>query len=313
MEIGETLAVSHAAVAKWWGLYEKGGLKALKPGKRGRRYGACRSLTPEAERRVRRMITDKTPDQLKFSFALWTREAVRDVIEKVSGCKMPIRTVGEYLSRWGYTPQRPRKRAYQQQTKEIKKWLDETYPSIETRAKAEKAELQWGDETGISNGDQRGRGYAPRGKTPLVNINARRFSVSMISTITNRGKARFMIYSGALKSNTFVEFLRRLIRGRRQKIFLIIDNLRVHKSRTVQNWVEKNAKKIELFFLPPYAPELNPDEYLNNTVKSQLKNKRAPESKRELKKNLHGCMRSNQRKTRLIKSLFQNPRVKYAS
>jgi len=312
-EVADTLEVSIGAIRKWCGIYSKGGMKALKLGQRGRRFGECRSLTSEQERRIRERITDKTPDQLKLPFALWTREAVRDVIEIEFGFRMPIRTVGEYLSRWGYTPQRPRKQAYQQQPKEVKRWLKESYPAIEARAKAEKAEIQWGDETGISSEDNRGRGFAPRGHTPTVNVNARRFSISMISTITNRGKVRFMIYPGALKADIFLNFLKRLTHKTKKKIFLIVDNLRVHRAIKVQDWVKMHSSKIELFFLPPYSPELNPDEYLNNTVKSQLRKKKTPHSKEELQLSLLKCMKSNQKRSALIQKLFHHPSVKYAA
>jgi len=193
-EVSVVLKVSISAVRKWWGLYRTGGPKALVLGQRGRRQGQCRKLSPKQERMVRRMITDKTPDQIKMPFALWTCKAVQELIQRQLAIKMPIRTVGEYLRRWGFTPQKPRRQAYEQQPEAIKKWLDQTYPAIEARAKAQQAQIHWGDETGISSEDHRGRGYAPRGKRPVAKRSARRFSTSMISTITNRGKLPFMVY-----------------------------------------------------------------------------------------------------------------------
>ena len=148
-KVAEMLEVSRGAVRKWWGLYRKGGLRALQLGKRGRGQGSCRSLSLKQERRIQRMIVDKMPEQLKMPFALWTRQAVQELIGRTYGLNMPIRTVGHYLSRWGFTPQRPRKRAYEQQPAAIKQWLQEIYPNIVKQAKQEGAHIHWCDETGL--------------------------------------------------------------------------------------------------------------------------------------------------------------------
>jgi transposase len=259
------------------------------------------------------MIIDKTPEQLKMPFALWTRQAVQELIDHTYGIAMPIRSVGNYLFRWGFTPQRPRKRAYEQQPAAIKQWLRQTYPHIATRAKHEGGQVLWCDQTGISSEDHRGRGYAPQGHTPIAGTQAARFSVSMISALTNRGLLRFMVYRRGLKIATFMEFLKRLIRSTDSKVFLIVDNLQVHRAGKVRDWVEKRNEQIELFFLPPYCPELNPDEYLNNTVKSQLRKQPAPRSQDQLQGHLRRCMKSNQRRPHLIRSLFEHPSVRYAA
>lgn len=312
-DIATMLEVSRGAVRKWWGLYSKGGMPALRLGRRGRAQGACRTLTPEQERSVKRMIVDKTPEQLKMPFALWTRQAVQELIGRTYRVKMPVRSVGNYLLRWGFTPQRPRKRAYEQQPAAIKQWLKQTYPVIAERAKNEGAQIHWCDQTGISSEDHRGRGYSPKGNTPIAGTQAARFSISMISTVTNRGKLRFMVYRKGLKTATFIKFLRRLIKSTGHKVFLILDNLQVHRAKKVQEWAERHKELIDLFYLPPYCPELNPDEYLNNTVKSQLRNKPAPRSQQQLQGRLSVCMKSNQRRPKLIRSLFEHPRVKYAA
>jgi len=312
-DIAALLEVSEPAVRKWWTLYRKGGMRALQLGRRGRPHGACRSLSPTQEKRVSRMIVDKTPEQLKMPFALWTRQAVKELIERTYGVKMPIRSVGNYLRRWGFTPQCPRKRAYEQQPAAIRRWLREIYPSIEKRAKREGAQVMWCDQTGISSEDHRGRGYAPKGCTPIAGTQAARFSVSMISALTNRGMLRFMVYRRGLKIATFIKFLRRLIRSAGSKVFLVVDNLQVHRAGKVREWVEKRSDNIELFFLPPYCPELNPDEYLNNTVKSQLRRQPAPRSQDQLQGTLSSCMKSNQRRPQFIRKLFDHPNVKYAA
>ena len=312
-EIARLLDVSESAVRKWWSLYKNKGLSALRLGQRGRPKGSCRTLNAEQERRVKRMIVDKTPEQLKMPFALWTRQAVQELIERTYGVKMPIRSIGNYLARWGFTPQRPRKRAYEQQPAAIKQWLRETYPDIAKRAKQQRGQVLWCDETGISSEDHRGRGYAPQGRTPIAGTQAARFSVSMISAITNRGKLRFMVYRRGLKIATFIKFLQRLVRSTNQKTFLILDNLRAHRAKAVREWVEQRNTQIELFFLPSYCPELNPDEYLNNTVKAQLRNHPAPRTQDQLQDRLRGRMKSNQRRPHLVRSLFKHPHVQYAA
>ena len=154
---------------------------------------------------------DKCPDQLKLPFALWTRKAVQQLVFELWSIKMPIRTVGEYLMRWKFTPQKPLKRAYEQNPKAVKRWLEEDYPEIAASAKAEKAEIHWGDETGLANNCQHGRSYSLRGKTPVLRLPAKKERINLISSVTNQGLARFMIYDGTMNSDTFIKFLKRLI------------------------------------------------------------------------------------------------------
>ena len=292
-QVGHHLQVSIAAIQNWLKLYSEGGRENLVLLRRGRSLGSKRRLSKQQEKGIQKIIIDKTPEQLKMPFALWSRPAIREMIEQRYGIRLPIRTLGEYLKRWGFTPQRPKRRAYEQQPEEVQRWLDTTYPKIEKCAKREKAEILWGDETGISNQSHVGRGYAPRGNTPVARGQAKRVSISMISAVSNRGTLRFMIYKGALKINIFLKFLQQLIKEKKRKIFLVLDNLRVHKAAKVRKWIQKHSKYIKIFYLPPYSPELNPDEYLNNTVKSQLRNKPPATSRPELNVRLRSCMKSN--------------------
>jgi len=313
IEIAETLDVSITALQNWMRLYREGGLENLTPLRRGRPAGSNRKLTPREEKAIQKVIIDKTPEQLKMPFALWSRPAIREMIEKRHGVLLPVRTLGKYLKRWGFTPQRPKRRAYEQQPEAVQEWLDTTYPAIEKRAKRENAEILWGDETGFSNQSAVGRGYAPKGVTPVARGVANRATTSMISAMSNKGVLRFMVYQGSLKTETFLTFLKRLLKGAKKKIFLVVDNLRVHKAVRVKSWVSENAEKIELFYLPPYSPELNPDEYLNNTVKSQLRNAPAATTSEAMQERVRSRMKSNQRRASLIRSLFQHPNVKYAA
>jgi transposase len=312
-EAANAVKVSRRFVGKWLMARERGGDAALDGGKRGRRPGEQMVLPEKDAARIRRKITDKCPDQLKLPFALWTREAVRDLINRESGVKLSLQSVSDYLKRWGFTPQRPMKRATERNEAAIAAWLAREYPAIVKRAKREKAEIQWADETGLSNQANYGRSFAPRGKTPVVRRLAQRFSQSMISSLSNLGVLRFMVYDGALNTKIFLKFLRRLVEGARKKIFLIVDNLRVHHAKVVMAWVAANKDKIELFFLPSYAPECNPDEFVNNDVKQAMALKPAPKSKAELKQGLTSYMRGLQKRPDKIKAFFQAPSVRYAA
>ena len=200
-------------------------------------------------------------------FALWTRIAVQQLIRKLWGIEVPIRTIGDYLNRWDFTPQKPLKRAYEQNPKAVKKWLEDEYPAIQQKAKKEDAEIQWGDETGLCNDSYHGGSYSPRGKTPAIRLSAKCKRVNLISSITNQGKVRFMIYNTPMNADTFINFMKRLIKDTDRKIFLILDNLKVHHSDKARDWLLEHTDQIEVFFLPSYSPELNPDEYLNCDLK----------------------------------------------
>jgi len=275
--------------------------------------GAGRSLTPDQEKQVQNFIADKTPDQLKMAYALWTREAVKELIEQELKIKLAIRTVGKYLSLWGFTPQKPLKKAYEQNPKKVTQWLDETYPEIKARAKAEKAEIYWGDETGMRNDSQRERGYAPKGKTPVVRLNAKRTSANMLSAITNQGKVRFKVFEGSMNADILIDFMKRLIKGANRKVFLILDNLRVHHAKVVKEWLQDNSERIEVFYLPAYSPELNPDVYLNCDLKQGVHSGKPARSKDRLKKKVSSHMRMLKKKPARVRKYFKHPRIQYAA
>lgn len=253
------------------------------------------------------------PDQLKLPFALWTRRAIKTLIKREFGITISIRTMGDYLHRWGFTPQKPKKKAYEQNPKAVKKWLETQYPAIKASAKQENAEIHWGDETGVRNECQYGRSYAPKGKTPVQSKMAKRLSLNMISTVTNQGKVRFMTYKGSMNSARFINFLKRLIKGINKKIYLIVDNLKVHHSKPVKEWVEKNNEKTALFFLPSYSPESNPDEYLNCDLKYGLSQKVSPRNEAQLRKNVQSHMKLLQNKPDRVIKYFNHVSIKYAA
>jgi transposase len=312
-EVADIFEVHYNSICSWCKKYNEGGNKAIKSRKRGIRSEQKKLLNSEQEKAIQKMITDKMPDQLKLAFALWTRKAVKELIEREFGIKIAVRTMGDYLNKWGFTPQKPAKRAYEQSPVKVKEWLDETYPSIKEKAKMENAEIHWGDETGVRNNCQHGRSYAPKGVTPIKKSMSKRFSINLISTVTNQGKVRFMTYSGSMNSQRFIDFLKRLIKGAKKKVFLILDNLKVHHSKPVKTWVEKHKEEIELFFLPSYSPERNPDEYLNCDLKQGISAQPAPKNHNQLMKNVRTHMKLLQNNSKRVKKYFDSKYIKYAA
>jgi transposase len=311
--VAEVVGVSVGRASKIWQSYKKGGIKAIRLGRRGRRTGEKRTLTTEQEKQVKRDLIDKTPDQMKLPFALWTRDAVKLLIKQRFDIKMPIRTVGEYLKRWGFTPQKPVKRAYEQNSEVVKKWLETDYPLIASRAKEEKAEIHWGDETGIQTGANRVRGFAPRGETPVIRLVAKKSHISMISAINNQGKVRFMMYRDAMNSELLIKFMTRLTKDAGRKVFLILDNLRVHHSKKVTKWLEEHKEQIAVFYLPSYSPELNPDEYLNGNLKSKVHFGTPIRNREDLEKKTRSFMRTLVKRPAHVRSYFRHPKVVYAA
>lgn len=279
----------------------------------GRVKGTGRKLTAKQEAQVQRWICDRCPDQLRLPFALWTLRAVQELIRREFGVRLPKSTTALYLSRWGFTSQRPNKRAYERDDAAVKRWLEVEYPRIAQRAKREGAEICWGDETGLRSDQTRHRGYAPKGRTPVLAVPARRRSLSILSAITNQGKVRFMIFKGALKPTTLITFLRRLIRDAPRKVFLILDNLSVHKAAKVRAWLAPRAAAIEVFFLPPYSPDLNPDEYLNGDLKRAVYSDIPAPDQASLHRQALGHLRRFQKLPARVAAYFQHPAIRYAA
>lgn len=293
--------------------YEAGGWKAVDVDRGGRPTGSGRTLSVEQEREVQRLIRDRTPDQLKMVYALWTRQAVAELIRERYGIKLAVRTMGLYLGRWGFTPQKPMKKAYEQSPAAVKKWLVEEYPAIAASARVEGAEIHWGDETGLRSDDVRGRSYAPLGQTPVIRVNNKRHGLSVISTVTNKGQMRWKVFDGALNSAILIDFLRRLIKDAGRKIYLILDNLRVHHSKLVKAWLAEHKTEIEIFYLPSYSPELNPNEMANADLKQAVTTLAPARTKLQLVKATSRHLRSVQRKPERIRSYFQHKPVRYAA
>ncbi len=296
-----------------WRKYQVEGKKSIAVHARGHKMGDGRHLSPEQEALIQKQIIDKHPEQLKLNFALWTRGAVGQLIRQECGFDMPIRTVGEYLKRWGFTPQKPVKFAYERKTEKVQEWLNETYPKIAERAKSEGADIYWGDETGLRASDVRGRGFSPKGQTPVVQATATYQNLSMVSAITNKGKVSWMIVEGSVDIERFIDFLGRLLLDAERKVFLVLDNLKVHHGILVSEWVERQGGRIELFFLPAYSPDLNPDEHLNADVKYGVGSRTPVRTKDTLRKAASEHMDMLKNNPSRIEKYFEDPAIRYAA
>jgi len=311
VEVAHLLGVSSQAVWLWIRRYRGGGRRALRARQRGR--PPITRLKPWQAATVVRLITDRCPDQLKMPFALWTREAVRDLIHRRFGVRLSVWTVGRYLRRWGFTPQKPLRRAYERDPEAVRRWLQKEYPAIRALARREQATIFWGDETGMRSDHQAGRSWGRRGRTPVIPGTGKRFRCNMISAITNRGKLAFMVFKGNFNAPIFMVFLRRLLRQARRKVFLIVDEHPVHVAAAVEGWVERHHPRLRLFFLPGYSPDLNPDEYLNNDVKTNAVGRKRPRDLGEMMGNVRRFLWSTQRRPQKVRRYFHQPIVRYAA
>src|SRR5689334_11285068 len=278
----QLVGVHRQTVNTWVKRYRERGEEGVLDGRRvSPRRGKGR-LTAEEADKVRAWVVEQAPDQLELPFALWTSRAVRELIER------------RFAKRLGLTAVRD-------------------YPAIAKRARAAKAVIYWGDETGLSNQDQVGRSWAPRGQTPVVVRTAERVTRSLIAAVSNRGLMRFMLYERASNADRFIDFLRRLTEDAGRKVILIVDNLKVHKAGKVQAWAESHRHEIELVYLPSYAPDRNPSEYLNNDLKQQLRQQPQPDTKEELVERTRSVLRVIQRSPERVRSYFRPEPVRYAA
>jgi transposase len=304
------LNVSAQTVVRVWTAYTRNG-SVLRPAKRGRKDGECTILSLEQEREIKRIIVDKTPEQFKMLFMLWTREAVCQLIKDKYGIEMSLRSMSNYLERWGMTCQRPTKRAYKQDDVKVKEFKEKAYPSIKARAEAENGEIYWGDETGISNQEHYLRGFAPKGEPPVLKVEAKRERINMISAINNYGTVRFLLYETKMTQQRFIEFMERLIVDAKRKVFFIVDNLKVHHGNIVKEWLAENKNRIELFFIPPYSPELNPDEYLNHALKLGVHSEIPPRTKDDLKYKTTQFMYDLKANPEKVQAFFKHKKISY--
>lgn len=305
------VGVSRTTVTKWVAMKGEGGDGALAPRKRGRKPGTG-ALRGWQCAKVVNLITDRHPEQLKLPFVLWTARAVGRLIEREFGVELADRTVRAYLADWGFTPQRPARKAAGRDDEAVRRWRHEEYPRVRAEARQARAALMWLDETGLRSEEVAGRSYAPRGRTPSVKVSGARLRLNVITAISAGGALAFSCFGGRFNAAVFVGFLGRLIRhAKGRPVHLICDNHSVHTSRTVTRWVAARAGQIKLIFLPKYAPEINPVELLNNDMKTNTIRTLCPATNDEMHAMAHGFLRGAQRRPRQIQSYFRGEHVRY--
>jgi len=309
--VARLFGVTRHSVDAWVAKRRQGGMRALWSRRRGR--PKTKRLPVRQLAQIREAIKNRCPEQLKLPFSLWTRAAVADLIRRKCHVNLSVWTVGRYLADWGFTPQKPLRRAYEQNPTAVRRWRAEEYPAIREAARLAGAEVQWGDEMGLRSDHQTGRSYGLKGRTPVIAGTGQRFSCHMISTITNRGFLRFMVYQKHFTAPVFIGFLRRLIRTTARPIYLIVDRHPVHRAGAVNRWLGRRTKQLRLFYLPAYSPELNPDEELNNDVKSNALGRRRPHNRKEMTSDVRRYLWSRQRQPEIVRNYFHEEHVRYAA
>lgn len=310
-EAARTFGVHRSTAGAWYNDYLRRGADALAARPRGRKPKP--SLDPDQEARLLDTLRREAPDQLGLAETLWTRDAVAAWAARELGVRRSRRVWGRWLKAHGLTPQVPARRAYGRDPAAVDRWLAEEYPRVEREAKAEGAEVHWLDEAGLRSDCQAGRSYSPRGSTPAVPVPGRRFGVNYIAAVTNLGVLRFQVFAGRFTAAVLLAFLARLIAGRPGKVDVVLDGHPVHRSKRVREWVGARPDRIRLVPLPPYSPELNPAELLNNDVKGNAQRSGRARDKGELAGKVRGYLRSTQRMAWLVRRYFRGKHVEYAA
>jgi len=308
-EVVRALGLGKRCIYNWLAAYRSGGFGALKA---KQLFGRPMKLRPEQLKRLYDLVADQTPLQHRFEFALWTIAVVRWLIWEEFQVKLSRSSTHRLLQQLGLSCQRPLHRAYEQDAARVERWKKEEFPLIRQMAKQAGAEIWFSDECGVRSDYHTGTTWGPKGSTPIVKGTGARFRFNLVSAINRLGQMRFMLTDQNLNNEVYVEFLRRLLVGAKQPIYLVVDGHSVHRSRAVKRFVISTEGRLRLFFLPPYSPEVNPDEQVWNNVKNQRVGRAAPRSKAELKSLLVSALFALQRLPQRIKSFFEHPDTRYA-
>ena len=306
----KALGFSRSCIYTWLALYRSGGWGALKARVlRGRPM----KIRPAQMKWLYATVTGKSPLQFRFEFALWTREMIRMLLREEFSLKLSLTSVGRLLRQLGLSCQRPLFRATEQDPERVRRWRDEEFPLIRRMAKEAGARIFFGDEAGVRSDYHAGTTWGVKGKTPVVPRTGQRKSVNMLSAVSARGELRFMLVQGRVNGPVFAEFLRRLMHNAPQPIFLILDGHSIHHSRPVRGFVASQEGRLRLFFLPPYSPELNPDEQVWNYVKHHGIGKVTLRVATDLRRFVLARLRSLQRLPWAVRMFFLTPHTQYAA
>lgn len=301
-DAARTFKVCEASVFNWLARYRSGGWDALRT---GARQGRPRKLDPASLRWVYDTVTMKNPLQLKFEYALWTREMIRTLIKRRSGISLSLTSVGRLLHQMGLSVQRPLWRAWQQDPQAVERWKRVEFPRIRSEAKRLGATIYFADESGARSDAHAGTTWGKRGQTPVVRATGQRFSLNMLSAVSPRGELRFMVTERRVNAAVFCEFLDRIMHGEEGYVFLVVDGHPTHKAKAVRRHLERYEGRLRIYFLPPYSPELNPDEYVWGWVKTHKVGRQVYASKAQMRALFTGALRSLQRRIHTITGFFR--------
>jgi transposase len=302
------LGFSRACIYNWLARYRSGGWHALRSRKQS---GRPKKLTGSQISWIYNTVRDKDPLQLKFPFALWTREMVAKVIKNKFNIKLSLSSVGRLLHQLGFTRQKPLHRAYQQNPEAVDKWKRTVFPEIKKKAKKCGATIYFADESGVRSDYHSGKTWSLKGETPVVESSGARFKVNMLTAIDTRGQMRFIVSKEAIRSDRVCDFLRRLMHNAENPVFVIWDGHPIHKSSNVKEYIESFDGQLEVFLLPPYSPELNPAEQVWNNVKSHGTSRMMIIGPDQLKFLVLSRLRRLQKLPGIIKGFFRHPDCAY--
>lgn len=309
-EVIRSFGLCRTTIYKWLWAAKMGGAKALASRSHP---GRPPKLTAKDAAKVRSWICGRDPRQYGFDFGLWTRQIVARMIQDRFGKSLGVSAVGKLLSRLGITPQKPLRRAYERDPAAIKKWKSATYPRLKARANRCGADIFFLDEAGIRSDDPLGRTWGAKGKTPEVRTSGQRQSVNAISAVNALGAFWFCVYSGRLNAESFVVFLKAFLARRRRPVFLVVDGHPAHRARLVSKYVQSLRGRLELHFLPGYAPDLNPDEFVWHHMRQWGTSKRPLVRNESLKERVYVDLAAIQSQPRLVRSFFHAASVAYTT
>jgi len=308
-EVMRSMGLCRTTIYRWLRAYEEGGSEALKSSKAP---GPAPKLDERQRQAVKGWIVGKDPRQYGFDFGLWTRRIVSELIEEKFGVEMELTAVGRLLASLDITPQKPLRRAYERDPQRVEQWIKRDYPKLRRRARKLGATIFFLDEAGFSSEPALGRSYGLKGRTPVVPTTGQRQKVSAISAVSAKGGFWCDVYTGMLNAGRFVEFLKDFRRGGRGRVFLVVDGHPSHHAKVVQRYVAGTGGMLELHFLPPYAPDLNPDEFVWQHAKTNGVAKKPLKQNESLKERVRQTLAGIKAMPKLIKSFFKAPSVAYA-
>jgi transposase len=309
-EVMKSLGLCRTTIYPWLRRYDEEGTEALVE---KIAQGPEPKLTEKQRQQVKRWILGKDPRQYGFDFGLWSRRIVQSLIQDKLGIELGLTTVGRLLASLEITPQKPLRRAYERDPAAVAQWVQETYPALRERARRWGAQIFFLDEAGFQSDPPLWRTYGLKGHTPVVQTSGQRQSVNVISAVNARGEFWAATYTGKLDAEAFVVFLQNFMEGRSRKVFLIVDGHPAHKAKVVKTYVQSLGGRLELHFLPPYAPDLNPDEFVWSHMKANGVSKKPLKQNESLQKRIEEDLNAIQQNRQLVRSFFCADSVVYAT